>query len=269
MTTNMEHDQEQQPSGDAAGSGQEGQPFQRPTDHRLVRLIKTIVINPERGKFVDDNVIKFKYYNSFNYSTLARESDSGTLTLGVTSPRPKDGKTLVACNLAVSFAMGTQKKTILVDLNVLNPCLHSIFGVRQSPGLSEALTNGAIHVSPTAIENLSVLSAGHHIASHHHQPAQVGGSSAVLTSPFGLDQLTAFRDVLYSLEQEFELIIVDMPSINNEGVPVLFANYFNGLLVVIDSGKTRQEDLDRMFHHVNERQVLGFIFNRFQDDSAR
>ncbi len=265
----MQTDHDDETSVNPSREGQEGQSFQRPADHRLVRLIRTIVVNPQRGKFVDENVVRFKYYNSFNYSILARESDSGTLTLGVTSPCPKDGKTLVACNLAVSFAMGTQKKTILVDLNAAHPCLHSVFGVNQSPGLAEALTDGAIHISETAIENLSVLSAGHPMTPRDGSPAHLAGPNTAPGAPFGLDQLTAFRDVMYSLAQEFELIIVDMPAINFEGVPVLFANYFNGLLVVIDSGKTKQEDLDRMFHHVNERQVLGFIFNRFQDRVAK
>ncbi len=264
-----DHDHDDEAPVNPSGGGQEGQPYQRPADHRLVRLIRTIVVNPQRGKFIDENVVKFKYYNSFNYSILARESESGTLTLGVTSPSPKDGKTLVACNLAVSFAMGTQKKTILVDLNAAHPCLHSVFGVSLSPGLAEALGDGNIHVSETAIENLSVLSAGHQIAPRDGSPAHLAGTNTTPPTPFGLDQLTAFRDVMYSLAQEFELIIVDMPSINYEGVPVLFANYFNGLLVVIDSGRTKQEDLDRMFHHVNERQVLGFIFNRFHDRQAK
>ena len=82
----------------------------------------------------------------------------------------------------------------------------------------------------------------------------------------GLDQLSSFRDVIYSLEQEFEFIIVDMPSMETEEVPVLYANQLNGLVVVIDSGRTKQEDLDAMFHKVNERQVLGFVFNRFKQN---
>src|ERR1041385_5501075 len=93
------------PSGD--GAGQSGE-----TGGKLVRLIKSIAVNPARGKTVDDAVVKFKYYNSFNYSLLNREHENVNLTVGITSPKPGEGKTLVACNLAVSLALGSQKETV-------------------------------------------------------------------------------------------------------------------------------------------------------------
>src|SRR6266850_1531003 len=129
-------------------------------DNRIVRLIKSIVVNPDRGKHVDDRIVKFKYYNSFNYSLISRDHEQLNMTLGVTSARPGEGKTLVASNLAVSLALGSQKKTILVDLNIASPKLHKVFGTLQSPGLAEALTNGSIHISHTAVEHLSVLTTG-------------------------------------------------------------------------------------------------------------
>jgi protein-tyrosine kinase len=168
--------------------------------------------------------------------------------------------------------MGSQKSTVLVDLNILNPRLHEIFGIAQTPGLADALNNGTIHVSQTAIEHLSVLTAGRFIPHKEGVLNQLQTSEQTrgtrLQPSLGLDQLPAFRDVIYSLEQEFELVIVDMPAINTEGVPVLFANHLNGLLVVINSGRTKQEDLDSMFHQVNEHQVLGFVMNRFKDNPA-
>jgi protein-tyrosine kinase len=247
-----------------------GEERQASSENRLVRLIKSIVVSEERPTYIDESVIQFKYYNSFNYSLLSRGNEDVTLTLGITSPRQGEGKTLVACNLAASFAMGAQKKTVLVDLNVFNPRLHRVFGIEKSPGLAEALRNGTIHISRTAIEHLSVLTAGRFLSHPESMtaptPHAAARALAAMPRPFlGLDLLPAFRDVIYSLEQEFEMVIVDMPAMNLEGVPVLFANHLNGLLVVINSGRTKQEDLDAMFHQVNERQVLGFVFNRFRD----
>lgn len=237
---------------------------------KLVRLIKSIEVSPEKGKFIDNRVVKFKYYNAFNYSLLSRGHDEVNMTLGITSPKHGEGKTLVACNLAVSLAMGSQKKTILVDLNVVSPRLHKIFGVPQSPGLTDAFSNGSIHISRTAIEHLSVLTSGKFISHQEalQQPdafSDLAAAHTVVTPSLGLEQLPAFRDVVYSLEQEFEFVIVDMPAIHSEGVPALFTNQLNGLLVVVDSGKTKREEIDAMFHHINERQVLGFVFNRFSD----
>ncbi len=240
---------------------------------KLVRLIKAIVVAQERGTYVDNSVVKFKYYNSFNYSFLNKEHENVTLTIGITSPKRGEGKTLVACNLAVSLALGSQKKTILVDLNVANPRLHQIFGLPQAPGLAEGFLNGQIHVHRTAVENLSLLTVGNFV-SFHSDLNQGGPSRGVpliwptLEPSLGLEHLAAFRDVIYSLEQEFDLVIVDMPSINNESVPVLFANQLNGVVVVVDSGRTKREEIDAMFHQLNERQVLGFVMNRFSEEGA-
>jgi Mrp family chromosome partitioning ATPase len=236
---------------------------------KLVRVIKSVVVNPEIGRSVDEQVIKFQYYNSFNYSFLSRDQDSMCMTLGVTSPNPGEGKTLVASNLAVSLAMGSRKKTILVDLNVYNPCLHRIFGTARGPGLAEALRGGNIHISQTQIDNLAVLTADNFVAVQDGTVSspQFSGLAAqpVLHPALSLDQLASFRDTIYSLEQEFEFVIVDMPSLNTRGFPVLYANQLNGLIVVLNTGETKQEEINGIFHQINERQVLGFVFNRFTD----
>jgi Mrp family chromosome partitioning ATPase len=255
----------QSPNNDGK-QNQEGASPRRDQDNKLVRSIKSIAINPEKGKFLDDSIIKFKYYNSFNYSLLARGQDDVTLTLGITSPKQGEGKTLVACNLAVSLAMGSRKNTVLIDLNINNPRLHQVFGVVPSPGLGEALRNGTIHLSQTVIDHLAILPVGNvpvHLESVLRFPAISGlPASTIHRNVLGLDQLAAFRDIIYSLEQEFDFVIVDMPAMNTEEIPVLFANQLNGLLIVVKTGKTKREDLDIMFQHVNQHQVLGFVFNR-------
>jgi Mrp family chromosome partitioning ATPase len=247
-------------------TGEGAAPGEKP-EQRLVRLIKSVVENPERGTSIDGNTVRFQYFNSFNYSMLAREGKSVNLTVGITSANRGEGKTLVAANLAVSIAMGFRKKTILVDLCFASPRVHEIFGLQNGPGLAESFTNGAIHVSRTQVENLYVLSSG--IIPLFHEPeAAPGAGAAASVSPkplLGLDQLTAFRDVIYSLEQEFDFVIVDMPAVNTAEIPILFTNQLNGLLIVLDSGKTRREDLDAMFQKVNDHQVLGFVFNRVRD----
>jgi Mrp family chromosome partitioning ATPase len=250
---------EERQGGDEGGQGAQEQ--------RIVRLIKTVVENADRGKTIDEKVVQFRYFNSFNYSLLAREGKGVNLTVGITSAKPGEGKTLVAANLAGSLAMGFQKKTILVDLCFAKPRIHDIFGLENGPGLADSFTNGSIHVSRTQVENLFVLSSGM-IPLYHEPAAPAQGASGVHLSPkplLGLDHLTAFRDVIYSLEQEFDFVIVDMPAVNSAEIPVLFTNTLNGLLIVVDSGKTRREELDAMFQKINEHQVLGFVFNRVEE----
>lgn len=162
--------------------------------------------------------------------------------------------------------MGSQKSTILVDLNIASPRLHKIFGVPLSPGLTESLNDNTINVSKSAIENLSVLTAGKKIILHEKlfPKTTIDGTRPQPIQPsLGLEQFASFRDVLYSLEQKYEIIIVDMPAINSTTIPLLYTNQFQGLIIVVQSERTKREDIDKLLQRVNERNVLGFIMNRF------
>jgi Mrp family chromosome partitioning ATPase len=220
-------------------------------ESKLVRIAKTVIVTSDSPGEIDDKIVSARYYNCFNYSLLPKGQTDVKLSLGITSPNPRDGKTLVASNLAVALAMSYQRKTVLVDLNIQHPRVHEVFGTSLRPGLLEAFNDVTIQVSATQIEHLFVLSAG--------------GSMA---RPLGLDQLPHFRDVLYSLVQEFDFVIVDMPSMDVHGFPVLFANQLTGLFVVLNAGKTKRGEVDRMFRLLNEAQVYGFVFNRYGEENA-
>jgi protein-tyrosine kinase len=237
----------------------------------LVRLIKPIVINPERGKRIDDSVVSSQFYNCFNYSLVAKENSNVHLAVGVTSPNRGDGKTLVAANLAVSLAIANQRETVLVDLNIRSPQLHSIFGTKLSPGLVESMNERSISISQTPIKHLYLLSAGalaggpvlaERLATADRHPS-AGGSRTSLS----LEHVAAFRDVLYSLKEEFEFVIVDMPVLHDSRVPILLTHQLDGLLVVVDTRRTKQEEIEKMFTHLNRNQILGFILNRTEDKS--
>ncbi len=227
-----------------------------------VKVQKEIVYAPVAGKRVDETTVNFKYYNSFNYSLLSTDKSNLQLTLGITSANPGEGKTLVASNLALSLTLGFGRKAVVVDLNIHRPRLHEVFGVPVGPGLIDALQNGFVHVSWTQVENLAVLPSGtwrtRHAAGDH------GGS----LPPIGLEHMASFGEVIRSLEQSFDFVVVDMPSINSRNFPILFANQLDGLIVVIDAEKTKKEDIEKMFQQVNEQQVLGFVFNRVRDGKA-
>ena len=82
----------------------------------------------------------------------------------VTSANPGEGKTLVATNLALTFALDGQQ-TLLIDADLRKPRIHKTFQMGLRPGLSNYLTGGATLeeiLRPASIPNLSVLPAGTH-----------------------------------------------------------------------------------------------------------
>ena len=110
---------------------------------------------------------KFRFLRSL----IVRPPD-GTVrrTLLITSALQGEGKSFVASNLAVTIAQGLDEHVLLVDADLRNPRLHSIFGYpAEIPGLADHLLDGVelpeVLKRPVALEGgygekFSVLPAG-------------------------------------------------------------------------------------------------------------
>lgn len=255
-------------TSDSEDGTEQGHERERGASH-LIRLIKPVVVGSEAAGPVDSSIVSARFYSAFNYSILSRVQETPALVLGVTSPGKGEGKTLVASNLAVSLATVQDRRTIVVDLNIEQPVLHHVFGVHPTPGLLNALLEPSICVATTRIPNLFVLPAGKPHASPLMPNIQTanGRRHPGATNPsFGLEHVAEFRNVIYSLRQEFDFIIVDMPAAKNPSVPTLLTHQMDGLLVVINLNRTRQEEIDRIFQRVQDKQIFGFVFNRVQEE---
>lgn len=214
--------------------------------NKLTQTAKSIVVNPTQSDYIDKSVVKKQYYNSFNYSMLPDQYQKIDLTVGVTSANRGEGKTLTASNLAVSFALAYKRNTVLVDLNMKNPNLHNVFGTNLKPGLVESFQNGSVYLSQTKLEQLYLLPAG----MYKDRTLEV-------------EDIVSIRDIIYSLKQEFEIVILDMNSIFPiDDFPAVFANEVDGLLVVVDTQKTKYADIEKIFRHINKNQTMGFVLNR-------
>jgi Mrp family chromosome partitioning ATPase len=237
-------------------------------DNNLVRLLKPVVIANDPAGPVDEAIVAPEFYNRFTYSLLSDEAAAVNLTVGVTSANPGEGKTVVASNLAVSLAVANRRDTVVVDLSIWNPRLHSVFGTPLSPGLLEAIDGGPIQVWKTRIDHLHVMSAGIGRALFGAEPLPgAGGTYSSDIPPLGLDKAVVFRDIVYSLREYFEFVIVDMPVLHEPRVPVILTHQMDGVLVVVDATKTKQRDVEKMFRQLNTNQVLGFVFNRTSDEN--
>lgn len=124
-------------------------------------------------------------------------------TLAVLSPEPGDGKTYLAANLAVALAQ-TGARTLLVDANLRQPRLHSLFGLpptdEGTDGLCQALQGlpgrGLPRPAP-GVPGLLLLSAG-------------GGSS----HPLELIEGAAFGPLMAQWPEQFDQVIVDTPAVS-------------------------------------------------------
>jgi polysaccharide biosynthesis transport protein len=127
-------------------------------------------------------------------------SQAGRLrTLLVTSPLFGEGKSTVAYNTAVAFALAG-KRVLLLDADMRKPNLHEFFSRPCSPGLSDVLigkskVSACIH-SHRSLPNLWLLPAG----------SETIASAELLES-------NEFDELLSALTGQYDLIIADSPPI--------------------------------------------------------
>ena len=160
-----------------------------------------------------------------------------------------NGKTLVAVNLAVSFARQLTRSAILVDLDLRNPSVHRCFGLHPRHGLSDYLLGrkrlDECLINP-GIERLVLLP----------QPTRVAHSSELLTSP-------RMASLARELKERYpdRVVIYDCPPLLLTGDPLLAMDYADGCLLVVQEGRTSKAEFLRAAELVGEDRYLGTVFN--------
>ncbi len=167
----------------------------------------------------------------------------------VTSTSPKEGKTVVSSNLAMSFAH-TGEKTLIIDANLRRGIQHHLFGSRSSPGLSNILVEKYDVLDacrPTTMENLHILPCGD----------QLEGDIEQLGSP-------RFASAIEKLRKVYERIIVDATPVLGLAETSVMQTAMDGVVLVIWTGQTPTRAVRTAIDILNDNHAnfYGFVLNR-------
>jgi len=178
-------------------------------------------------------------------------------TLAITSTSENTGNSLTAANLAISVAMELDRTALLVDANFHNPAINKLFGFQAETGLSDYLQRDAeissMLINP-GIDRLVILPAG----------KPMFNSTEMLRSPKMLRLVEELRSRYPS-----RIIIFDMPPILSQDDALGFSPYVDCVLLVIDEGQTKTDELKHAALLLKDIQVLGTVFNKATDNKIR
>lgn len=190
-------------------------------------------------------------YRRLRTSVLLSTAGHPPQTLLVTSSLPDEGKTTTAVNIALTLAQ-TGDKVLVIDADMHRPSLHAVLGRENNVGLSTALvTELNKEALATMIEqyqdsNLHILLAG----AIPPNPAELLGSKQM-------------HQLIEILQTEFRYIIIDSPPITYFTDSVLLTAVVDGVLLVVNSGRTSREIVRRsrkLLRDVNAR-IFGVVLN--------
>ncbi len=172
-------------------------------------------------------------------------------TILVTSAVPGEGKSFISGNLAVSIAQNIEEHVLLMDCDIRRPCLHTRFGFDEVPGLSEHLTRNiplSSLILKTQVSKLSLLPAG----SPPPNPAELLSSEPM-------------ADLVDEVKGRYtdRYIIIDSPPPKYTAETAALARHVDGILLVVNSGKTPRDLIEEVVESLGKDKILGIVMNRF------
>lgn len=179
--------------------------------------------------------------------------------LVVTSASPGEGKTTTVTNLAATLANMNQK-VLLIDGDIRSPRLHDIFGLDNSVGLTDLLTqrtaDGTLAdaaIRKTAFSNLSVLTSG---------PGVSAGADLLFSRsmPF----------LIARYREQFDMVLIDTPPMLAMPDARVLGRMADAVVLIARAGKTTRDAIQAAYRRFvdDHTPVLGMVLNDWNAKSS-
>ncbi|MBI5815475.1 MAG: hypothetical protein HZB29_07675 [Nitrospinae bacterium] len=190
-------------------------------------------------------------------SQIAFKADGGDIwSLAVSSASRKEGKSLIAANIAMALAM-EGKNVALVDGNFRGEAFGSFLNVPRGTGLLDCLQGGVtadkVLVS-TETKGLMAIPSG----------GQQKGKGALLATG-------KVREILNGLAGQFDAVILDGPSLDASADAVFLGREADAVALVVESGANSNikiRDAIGSFRKSGAR-IAGAVINKTPDTSVK
>ena len=177
--------------------------------------------------------------------------------LGVTSPVQYEGKSAVSCNLAYALSEAG-KKVLLLEADLRRPTIGSKLNVRRVPGVTNLLVSRddfhPMVQQCSLAPNMDILTAG----DIPPNPSELLGSAKM-------------ADILKSLAQEYEYIIVDLPPVTAVSDALAVSPLLQGVIVVVKEGVSQKKSLEDAMRQLKQAgvRILGFLYRTDGEPSQK
>ncbi len=189
-------------------------------------------------------------YEGLKVNLMARYPDKSIRSIVLCSTDHGDGATTTATHLAAALAKDGQLKVLLVDVNLRTPGLHNRYHIDHAPGFSDYICSTKDITTPAfsfTRKNLCVMPSGTNTSS----PIDL----------FGTDRFDQF---LREMRDRFDYVILDAPPVPSFSESRLICPKVDGVILVIESGKTRRQVALKAKREMEEAgaKILGIVINK-------
>ena len=169
-------------------------------------------------------------------------------SLQITSSMVSEGKTLVATNLALTFALHARSRVLLLEGDLRRPSIAELLGLRGLRGLSHWWSE-----------------EGQNIAGYLYQlnqmPLWVVTAGTGLEDPSHLLQSSRLLGAFRCLSDWFEWIIVDSTPMLPIADANLWSRLVDGTLLVVREGVASRKALEKGLASLDNLNLIGTLLN--------
>jgi capsular exopolysaccharide synthesis family protein len=206
-----------------------------PPESRLVALTGRSTLGADKFRALGNRLTHLRTHNQLR-------------SLQVTSSGVGEGKTVVAANLALTFATHARCRTLLVEGDLHRPAIASTLGLRRLYGLTDWWSSQTSHLASYSRRihgtSLWVLTAG----SAYAQPSEILASQR-------------FKQAFADIAENFEWVVVDSPPISPVVDVNLWSSMLDGTILVVREGVTPIRQLKKSLAILDEPKLIGVVLN--------
>ena len=189
-------------------------------------------------------------YEDLKTNLLAYHHNKSIKTILFLGTTRGNGASTTAINFATTLSRDGRHNVLLIEANLRNPSLHEVFHVDPDLSLSGFSTTGnkaASGIKKVGPENLYVVTPGSKFA-----------------GPVSLFESQRFWEFLKTMRTEFDYVVLDGPPLPSFSESKVICNKVDGVVMVIESGKTRKQVALRAKKDVEQAggTVLGVVINK-------
>ena len=181
----------------------------------------------------------------------------GGSVITFTSSYPEDGKTMVAANLALMFAM-SDAKVVLVDADIRKGRVAKFFKCKRTPGLSDYLS-GLVSLD-TVLRHSEVNENLYYITCGTHSP-----------KPYELLESEKMTSLLEDLKSKFDYVVIDTPPVLMVSDALAVAPKTDGTVVICRHNVSYISDVQRSLSTLQfaKANVLGVVLNDYKSNQGK
>jgi Mrp family chromosome partitioning ATPase len=183
--------------------------------------------------------------------TADKRADKSTV-VAFTASQPGEGVSYVAASFGVELARKTRRRTLIADLDALQRI--DVFHYSR-------ITKFCYQ---TTVRNLYVLPPKEQLALAEEEEED---ENCVQLQPKSYEnEIERGVSNLQTLRFVFDFVLLDCPSLQASGDAALFVEAANGVIVVVEAERTRQEQLRNTLRTIEmaKGNLLGCVLNKRQ-----